>query len=155
MVGRNSVDANLRMRSATAGTAPREGATGARLTYERVVSRAALVSLVGEFDIASRDALAQLIANVISDGPRYLIVDMTDVTFLDCGTIACLIRLRRDDHDFEVIFAGIHGVARRAIDVLGFNEFFTGTPTLQSALRKVRPPALPRGPGPMDQPVPA
>jgi anti-sigma B factor antagonist len=62
------------------------------LQWSVVRSRGAVVvSLVGEVDLSTADALSALLAEVVADKPPLVAVDVGGVSFLDSSGIKCLV----------------------------------------------------------------
>jgi anti-anti-sigma factor len=55
---------------------------------------AVVVALAGEHDLATVDRIAEAFAGAIATGDGDLIVDLSDVEFMDASTIAVLFRTR-------------------------------------------------------------
>jgi anti-sigma B factor antagonist len=87
---------------------------------------AVFVSLAGEFDMAAAQPLASLLIEVEAAGPRAVVIDLTDVTFLDSHAVRVII----DAHERslgERILAVIPGTgpARRSLGVMGIDQLVT------------------------------
>jgi anti-sigma B factor antagonist len=50
-----------------------------------------VVSLVGEVDLSTADALSELLAGIVADRPPLVAVDVGRVSFLDSSGIKCLV----------------------------------------------------------------
>ena len=82
----------------------------------------AVVHLIGEFDLATRDKLLEQLRSVhISDG-KGAVVDLTATTFLDSTIIGVFIAAHGDGLDFTI--RGASGLARRALELVGLPEVF-------------------------------
>ncbi len=84
------------------------------------------VSLAGEFDMAAAEPLANLLIGIEAAGPRAVVIDLTDVTFLDSHGARVLI----DAHERslgERILAVIPGAGptRRSLGVMGIDDLVT------------------------------
>jgi anti-sigma B factor antagonist len=55
----------------------------------------AVIALFGELDLTVRSALREQLAKVAEKKPDVLVIDLTAVTFLDCGTAAMMIQTSR------------------------------------------------------------
>lgn len=74
-----------------------EGIIGAipfHASADAVRGRTAVVSLGGELDLFTATEVGRLLEEVIRDGARDVVVDMSEVTFLDSTTISALIAAR-------------------------------------------------------------
>ena len=57
----------------------------------------------------------------ISDGHRHLVIDLTAATFLDCASVATLLRAvapLRHEPDAAIVLAGATGIVKRLLDLL-------------------------------------
>jgi anti-sigma B factor antagonist len=76
----------------------------------------------GELDLASVPAIQEEIDGALSGGARRLVVDLTDVVFLDSTAAALLFRLAAQSRDRRrelVVVAPEGGRPRRVIDLVG------------------------------------
>ena len=53
-----------------------------------------VVSLAGELDIATTDAITRYVEERISDGYRRIAIDLADVTFVDASGMATFVVIR-------------------------------------------------------------
>jgi len=58
----------------------------------------ALVALRGELDIAERPAVAAVLREALDAGARDLLVDLSELTYLDCAGLSTLVRAALDAH---------------------------------------------------------
>ncbi len=54
----------------------------------------AVIRIAGEVDIASRDAITETVHDAVGAGATRLILDMSEVTFMDSSGIAAMIETR-------------------------------------------------------------
>jgi anti-sigma B factor antagonist len=84
----------------------------------------ATVRLSGEFDVGARDRLRAAVLGVVGAGAGRVVIDLTDVTFIDSETIRVLLdgytAARRQGSAYRL--AGAHGVVQRILDVMGLTE---------------------------------
>lgn len=80
------------------------------------------LSLEGEYDLARRDEIARLFDSIDGDGA--VVIDLTNVTYLDSTILNELARLRRHGADRPVLLAGANAHIRRIFKVVGFEELF-------------------------------
>lgn len=57
-----------------------------------ITSETALVALSGELDLAARVSVESLVRDLLDSGAREILVDLADVTFMDCGGLGILVR---------------------------------------------------------------
>ena len=55
---------------------------------------AVVLEFVGEFDLATREDAATALANVISDAPRVIVVNLQGLSFIDSTGLHCLVRAK-------------------------------------------------------------
>jgi anti-anti-sigma factor len=84
------------------------------------------VELSGDLDLAVRGQLDDVLEKVAAAPAGPVAVDLTAVTFLGSDALGFLARLRRHlaPAGFEVTLIGPNGVARRALQVSGFDRVF-------------------------------
>ena len=95
------------------------------VTIEVVSARAAVVTLEGDHDVASRDAIADAFS--VAGTGRDLLVDLTDCTFIDSTIIKLLLqtmrRLEEQDTRFElVIDSDPRGHVARVAELMGIPD---------------------------------
>jgi len=116
------------------------------VTIERFASRAAIVRVTGEADLALAPALGGAIAGEIAAGRRRIAIDLSAATFIDCSTVGTLLDALvplRDDGDAAVVLAGATGPVKRVLDLLGVGAVLEMVPQLTWAAHPLRP--SPRG----------
>ena len=95
----------------------------------------AVVSVVGEVDVATAPALEQTLLGV-ADGPtRTLIVDLTDCGFLECRGLRVLIaaRARREDSKTQLALVLPTPSPLRIFQVTGLDDVFDVYPSRAAA----------------------
>jgi anti-sigma B factor antagonist len=107
-----------------------------RLRAARLAEQAFLVSAVGELDLAAVPELSQTLATLDGREARRLIVDLTDVTFLDStalGTLLATARARQASGD-ELVLVCDDPRTLRALEITGLRTVFELHRTLRDAL---------------------
>lgn len=81
----------------------------------------AYLDLAGEIDIADHHRLGDIVTHAVRTRPVELSIDIGDVTFLDCATIAMLLRLQDTARDAGIRLVVNHpqGLVRRIVQTLG------------------------------------
>jgi anti-sigma B factor antagonist len=106
------------------------------LEEERVGNARAVITLGGEVDLHTAPELRQRMGDAIDDGCRELVVDLTDVTFLDSMTLGVLLgalkRLRQRSGDLKVVISDPS--LRRIFEITLLDSVFTLFDTRQAAL---------------------
>jgi anti-anti-sigma factor len=107
-----------------------------------------VVRYQGELDLAAAPTLntalsefAETSAPVQHGGPTAVVVDLTEVTFLDCTALGVLVRLARRCalQDQVFAFCGVSGVVGRLFTVLELDRQFLVTATVEEAIRGTVP----------------
>src|SRR3954470_15247412 len=99
----------------------------------------AVIVVSGEVDVLSVPALDEAINDLIGDGPRPLIVDLSAVTFLGSAGLRSLVSTQQrlsGAAGFAVVANG--APTSRIIQLTHFDEAFLMCLTLDEALRCVR-----------------
>lgn len=75
------------------------------------------VRVVGQVDLSTRDRLAEVLDDAIRSG-HDLVVDCTQVQFIDASGITVLLSAARAVGDGHLRLVGVHGLLARIIDLL-------------------------------------
>jgi anti-anti-sigma factor len=75
------------------------------------------VYLVGEVDLSTHDRLAAVLDEATSPG-RDLVVDCTELTYVDVGGISIMVRAAHLIGDAQIRLKGVRGAVAVIIDVL-------------------------------------
>lgn len=90
--------------------------------------RSVVLRLQGEIDIASEDAWRERGERALADQPNLseLIVDMSEVTFLDSRGLALLVHLYRllSERDGRLIVAAVPRRVGKALRLAGLDQLF-------------------------------
>ncbi len=86
----------------------------------------AIITIAGELDIATIDALDQLVTATIAKRPTRLIVDVAGLRFADSSAIALWVRWSTAVRDFEL--RDPPPLLRRVITAMGLTQKLTVTP---------------------------
>jgi len=97
---------------------------------------AVVVRLQGEIDLYNAPALKEGLADALAREPRRLVVDLSDVTFLDSTALGAFVeakaKLGRAD-GFVLAAPGLE--ARRALEISGLDRHLTVHETVEAALK--------------------
>ena len=109
------------------------------MDFDLHVRREGQVTIVtpsGEVDIATSVPLKEALNDLVLHGQVHLIVDLSDVTFLDSTALGVLIGTRRKAHTFKGSFALVCNNERlmRLFTITSLDKVFTFYPTLDEAL---------------------
>jgi len=81
----------------------------------------ATVRLTGEYDIARREELTQLFRSVNGGA---LVIDMTDVSYVDSTFLNELATLRLSDKSRSITLAGVSEHVARLLKTVSFDQLF-------------------------------
>jgi anti-sigma B factor antagonist len=96
---------------------------------------AIVVALAGELDLYNAPAMRKALLDAAARGPRRLVVDLTEVTFLDSTALGALVEARAALGDGDAFVLAAPGLeARRALEVSGLDRHFSVHDTVESAL---------------------
>ena len=97
---------------------------------------AVLLVVTGEIDLATSGRFRSHIEQAVAGGIRLLVVDLTDVTFMESTMLRELLRARDDlaETGARMIIAGAGLPVRRLLDLTGTTGLFSFTETRSEAL---------------------
>ena len=95
---------------------------------------AIVVALIGELDLYNAPALREALLDAAGRAPRRLVVDLSEVTFLDSTALGALVQARSALPEGEFALAAPRLEARRALEVSGLDRHFVVHKTVESAL---------------------
>ena len=96
---------------------------------------ATVVSLTGELDLYNAEDIRAALLECCADEPSVLVVDLTEVTFVDSTALGVLIEARSrlaDRNGFRLAAPGLE--TRRALEVSGLDRHFSVFDTVDDAL---------------------
>lgn len=96
---------------------------------------AVVVRLAGELDLSNAPTVREALAGALGRGSPRLVVDLSDVTFIDSTALGVLVEARRklpNRDDFALAAPGLE--ARRALEVSGLDRVFAVHETVEDAL---------------------
>ena len=81
----------------------------------------ALVALSGELDLAARQVTEDIVRDLLDQGTREILVDLADITFMDCVGLGILVRASREAErqGARLYLVRAHGQPRELIDGAG------------------------------------
>jgi anti-sigma B factor antagonist len=101
-------------------------------------SEISVVRAAGEIDIVTAPKLRDCLAE-IPDGTRTVIVDLSDVSFLDSTGLSVLVagwkRFSNDDEQAELRLVVVRPVIQRVLDVTGLSKVFSVFSTFEEAVQ--------------------
>jgi anti-sigma B factor antagonist len=86
------------------------------------------VSVSGEIDLSNVDELADAIATAVRGEAPAVVLDISEVTFIDSVGITALLKGRRlaDEHSKEYRVSGADGLVRQLLDLTGVWTHLSG-----------------------------
>jgi anti-sigma B factor antagonist len=104
-----------------------------------VVGEIALVQLSGWIEIASAPQLRDSLISLVDDGHLHLVIDLSEVVFLDSTGLGVLIGLlhRLRSRDGSVVLAGAKERVYKVFHTTQLTKFFTFTDTVEDAIAAI------------------
>jgi anti-sigma B factor antagonist len=97
-----------------------------------------VLGMDGEFDLAAAPAIREQLAAARAGGPRGVVLDMTEVTFLDSSALRELLRadvaLRADGA--PLVLAALRPSVARLLELTQTTGLLTVAPTVEEALQR-------------------
>jgi anti-sigma B factor antagonist len=96
---------------------------------------AVVVALTGELDLYNTPTLREALRGAAAREPRRLVVDLSEVTFVDSTVLGAFVEARAalgGGHAFVLAAPGLE--VRRALEVSGLDSLFAVRDTVESAL---------------------
>jgi anti-sigma B factor antagonist len=93
-----------------------------------------VVELAGDIDVETARTLRAHIVDRFTDTSAQVVVDLTDVPFMDSSGLGALVsgwQLTRDDGGFRI--AGANPVVRRVLSITGMEDVFALYPDVDAA----------------------
>ena len=99
---------------------------GPAVTGVEARSDGVVIRLAGELDLYNADEVRSALADAVQQKPQRLMLDLTDVAFIDSTTLGAMIDARRklENKDGFVLCAPAIDV-RRALEISGLDRHFT------------------------------
>jgi len=98
-----------------------------------------VVALAGEMDIGNASRLREALVAKEPSGPRYLVIELSQLTFMDSLAIHAVTKLAKEatSNNGALVVAGARGHVDRVLDIVKIDELLTRKETLEAALRHV------------------
>jgi anti-sigma B factor antagonist len=106
---------------------------------EQLANDTYAISLAGEIDLYTAPEFKQQLLEVISEGARLVVVDLTSTTFIDSTTLGVLVgglrRLRAADGELTIVCSDPN--ITKIFEITGLDRVFDLTATRDEALSKL------------------
>jgi anti-sigma B factor antagonist len=101
--------------------------------------RTSVVALEGELDLGRAPNLKWALVDSVDAGYRQLVVDLTNVTFMDSTALGVLVGVNRSlDIGARLAIVCVHANVLKIFELSGMDGTFAIFPTLEQALSYVR-----------------
>jgi len=82
------------------------------------------LTVSGEVDASTVDGFDGAVDDIIDRGGRFVVLDFSDVQFLDSSGLRGVVRARNllEEHDGRLTVAGLSGAAQRVLELTGLLE---------------------------------
>ncbi len=80
----------------------------------------------GQFTFSDNSRFRELLDGVTNEAPTQLILDMSQVSYVDSAALGMLLLLREaaEAHRTHIIISGVHGQVLKIIELSRFHELF-------------------------------
>ena len=98
-----------------------------------------LVGISGRLDQSQTDILQNLLRNLIDDGHIQLIVDLTEVSYVNSGGLRCLVTGWREANKLggQLILCGLNSRISQVFSTVGFDKVFQIYSTREEAQQHI------------------
>ena len=97
----------------------------------------AVLDVGGEIDVATSPELQEILVELIGNGPELLIVNLTDVSFIDSSGLGVLVgalkHVRAAGGDLRLVVTQPHII--KLLNLTGLDDVFSVAPNLSDAAR--------------------
>ncbi|HEY2537535.1 MAG TPA: STAS domain-containing protein [Solirubrobacteraceae bacterium] len=99
-----------------------------------------MIAVEGELDLFTAPSLKQMLVDALHEGSDRLVVDLTEVTFIDSTTLGVLVGIERrlDEDDARLAIVCTRPNVRKIFEFSGLDGKFAIFPTLDEALVHAR-----------------
>jgi anti-anti-sigma factor len=100
-----------------------------------------LIALRGELDFDDAPRLGRVLEELRAEGERKLVIDLSELTFIDSSGISVLVSAARSAATAQAAFvvAAPTPNVQRVFDIVNLSELVVVEPGLESALRRIGP----------------
>ena len=93
-----------------------------------------VLRLAGELDLYNANDVAAALEEVAGESPRRVVIDLTDVAFVDSTALGTLVEARRQIGPDVLVLAAPGADVARALEVSGLSGHFTVRGSVEDAL---------------------
>jgi anti-anti-sigma factor len=95
-----------------------------------------VLELTGELDLAVSSQLRELVDQATAEGPARVVLDVTEVAFMDSSVLREFLRGQREvaEAGGRLVVAGAQPTVRRLLELTGTSELFTLAASRAAAL---------------------
>ena len=93
-----------------------------------------VVRLVGEIDLYNAEEVGSALAGLAAEQPQRVVVDLSEVEFVDSTALGALIEARRQLGESALVLAAPLPEVRRALEVAGLIDHFPVRDSVDAAL---------------------
>lgn len=123
----------------TANSQPRPFTGAFGIIQSQPDERTSVVALEGELDLGRAPNLKWALVDSVDAGYRQLVVDLTNVTFMDSTALGVLVGVNRSlDIGARLAIVCVHANVLKIFELSGMDGTFAIFPTLEQALSYVR-----------------
>jgi anti-sigma B factor antagonist len=105
------------------------------ITVRKTNETSAVVAVAGEIDVYTSPVLQEKLVEILRDGSSTIVLDLSNVTFLDSTGLGVLItalkRCRNADGDLELVTAQPNVL--KVLEITGLNDVFQVRPSLDES----------------------
>jgi anti-anti-sigma factor len=96
----------------------------------------ALITAIGEIDLGTSDDVADAVADALTAGHKRVLLDFSEVTFIDSSGLAVLVRAHREAESAQAAFSVVHPTPQtlKLIRVLGLDQLLNVYDSREQAL---------------------
>ena len=113
--------------------------SGLQIDRRDLVRQTTVVAVAGELDLSSAPQLKWALEDVEADGERHLVVDLSEVSFIDSTALGVLVGAQRAlQPGMRLAIVCAEETVRRIFELTGLDGLFEIVPTLHDALGYVQ-----------------
>lgn len=115
------------------------------ITLRTIDDSTSIVSVSGELDLSTAPRLKWMLGEALDEGSDKVVIDLTDVGFMDSTALGVLLGVRRKLDEAALAIVCLHESVLQIFRLSGTDRIFAIHPSLDDALAHVRGQALGSG----------